>query len=86
MVAPREVVLQQRTADEVHVVRIAIVGRTNGDDRLECGRASRGDLQSVEPAPGYADHADRTRAPGLSRDPGDELHGIVLLLFEVFVP
>ena len=71
---------QGRNRHVVDVVGIAIVGRTEGDDRLELGRAARGDLQAVEAAPGDADHACGAGTPGLGGDPGEHLEGIILLL------
>ena len=46
-------------------------------------RPARGDLQAVEAAPGDADHADRTGAPGLRGDPGQHLQRVVLLLLQI---
>ena len=67
------------------VVGIAVVGRAERDHRLQLRRPARGDLQPVEAAPGDADHADAAGAPGLAREPGDDLEGVVLLLLQIFV-
>ncbi len=82
---PADLRRQQGAAHEVHVIAIAVIGRAQGDDRLERRRPSRGDLQRVEPAPGNAHHADRARTPCLARDPGDDFERVVLLLRRVFV-
>jgi hypothetical protein len=69
----------------VDVVRIAVVRRAHGDDGLERGRAQRGDLESVEPAPRLPHHADITRAPGLLGQPGDHRAAVIELLLKVLV-
>ena len=82
---PAEPGPQQGAAHVMHVVAITIVGRADRDDRLQCGRATRGDLQGVEPAPGDAHHANGATAPRLRRQPRDHLQRVVLLLLRVFV-
>jgi hypothetical protein len=67
------------------IVRVAVVGRADGDDGLEGGRSARRNLQSIEPAPGDSHHPDDAAAPGLRRQPRDHLHAIVLLLLGVLV-
>ena len=57
----------------VHVVGVAVVGRAEGDDRLQRRRPAGGDLQAVEPAPRDADHADLAAAPRLLGEPRDHL-------------
>jgi len=42
-------------------------------------------LKSVEPAPGNSHHPNRAIAPGLSCQPGDHLHAIILFLIGVLV-
>ncbi len=76
---------QKRAAHVVRVVSVAIVGRTNGDDGFECRGTARRDLKSVEPAPGDSHHANGAIAPRLRRQPGDELHAVVLFLLGVLV-
>jgi len=51
------------------------------------GYLSRGtrNLKSVEPAPGNSHHPNRAIAPGLSCQPGDHLHAIILFLLGVLV-
>ena len=53
---------------------------SRSSDGFQCRRPARRDLQSIEAAPGDADHADRAGAPGLGREPGDDLERVVLLL------
>ena len=67
------------------VVSVSIVGETNRNDRLECGRTPRRDLQRVEPTPGFADDRDGAVAPVLRRDPRDRLQRVVLLELQIFV-
>ena len=83
---PAQVLVQQAAALVVDVVGVAVVGRAERDDGLQGRRPARGDLEPVEPAPGDADHADGAAAPGLGRDPGDHLEGVVLFLFQILVP
>ena len=82
---PMEIVVQQRPAHEMDIVVVAVVGRAEGDHRLQLRRTAGGDLQAVEAAPGDPDHADTPGAPGLGRDPGHDLEAIVLLLLQIFV-
>jgi hypothetical protein len=82
---PPEVLLDQAAAHVVDVAGIAVVGRAEGDDGLERRRPERRRLQRVEAAPGLAHHAHRAAAPGLRRQPGDDLQGVGLLLRQVFV-
>ena len=70
----------------MHVVGIAVDGGGDGDHGLQGRRLARRHLQPVEAAPGDADHADAAAAPGLGREPGDDLDGVVLLLLQIFVP
>jgi hypothetical protein len=83
--SPLEIAGQLRAAHVMHVIAIAIVGRTQADNGLQRGGPSRRDLQCVEAAPGDAQHADGAVAPALARDPCNRLHRIVLLLLQVFV-
>ena len=64
---------EHAAADVVHVVRVAVVTRAHRDHGLQGGRPARRDLQPVEAAPGDADHAHRSAAPGLLGEPGDHL-------------
>ena len=52
---------------------------------VHCRRAARGNLQSVEPAPGNSHHSNRAVAPALSRQPSNHLQAIVLFLLGVLV-
>src|SRR5262249_23526328 len=56
---------KKRAAHVVDIVRVAIIGRADGDDGLEGGRAARRNLQSIEAAPGDSHHPDDAAAPGL---------------------
>ena len=76
---------EKRAAHVVRVVGVAIVGRADGDDRLQRRRTERRDLQPIEAAPGNSHHPDRAVAPGLRRQPGDHLHAVVLFLLGVLV-
>ena len=76
---------QDAAAAIVNVVRVAVVRRAEGHDRLQRRRAVGGHLERVEPAPGDSPHADGARTPRLLGEPGDELEGVLLLLFGVFV-
>src|SRR5262249_47537142 len=67
------------------IVRVAIVGRADGDDGLEGGRPARRNLKSIEAAPGDSHHPDDAAAPGLRGQPRDHLDAIVLLLLCVLV-
>src|SRR5438128_10200774 len=67
------------------IVRVAIIGRADGDDGLECRRAPCRNLKSIEAAPGDSHHPDDAAAPGLRRQPSDHLDAIVLLLLCVLV-
>src|SRR6266702_2353603 len=67
------------------IVRVAIIGRADGDDGLEGGRAARRNLKSIEPAPGDSHHPDDAAAPRLRGQPRDHLDAIVLLLLCVLV-
>src|SRR5690625_2357629 len=67
------------------VIGVAVVSGADGDDRLEFFRLARGDLQAVETTPGDADHADRSGAPRLRRDPLQYFEPVVLFLFQVLV-
>jgi hypothetical protein len=69
----------------VNVVGIAIIRRAQRDDGLERFGPACSDLQSVEAAPGDADHADRAGAPFLLSEPGDHLEPVVLLLLGILV-
>jgi hypothetical protein len=69
----------------MRIVGIAVVGRAQGDDRLQGRRPQGGDLQRVEAAPRDADHADGAAAPGLAGDPVDHDEGVLMLLGGVFV-
>ncbi len=80
-----QVLVQQAAAHVVGVVGVAVVGRAERDDRLQGRRVEGRDLERVEAAPGDPHHPDRTRAPGLGGDPGDDLERVVLLLPGVLV-
>ena len=67
------------------VVGVAVVGGADGNYGFERGRAQRGDLKRVEPAPGLAHHADGAIAPGLLAQPADDLNRVVQFLREIFV-
>src|SRR5262245_64994464 len=67
------------------IVRVAIIGRADGDDGLECRRAACRNLKSIKAAPGDSHHPDDAAAPGLRGQPRDHLHAIVLLLLCVLV-
>ena len=83
--APVEGVVEETPAHVVHVVGVAVVRRAVRDDRGQRGRTQGRDLEGVEPAPGAADHADLAGAPGLRRDPRDQLLAVVELLRRVLV-
>ena len=76
---------EHAAADVVDVVRVAVVARAHRDHGLQGRRPARRHLQPVEAAPGDADHATRSAAPGLLGEPGDHLERVVLLLREVLV-
>ena len=82
---PARVGVQQAAAHVVDVVRVAVVGEVHGDDALQGGRAPGRHLERVEAPPALAEHADPAVAPGLGRDPGDDLERVVLLLRQVLV-
>ena len=82
---PARVGVQQAAAHVVDVVRVAVVGEVHGDDALEGGRTPGRHLERVEAAPALAEHADPAAAPGLGRDPRDDLDRVVLLLLQVLV-
>ena len=83
--APAEIVVEQTTAIVVRIDRIAIVGRADRDDAFEPRRAAGGDLQPVEAAPGYPDHAGDARAPLFAAQMLDDFQRIVLLALDIFV-
>ena len=72
-------------AHVVDVVRVAVVGGVDRDDRVERGRALHRDLDRVEAAPRRPVHADLARAPVLLGEPGDHLADVGLLLRVVLV-
>ena len=82
---PARIGVQQAAAHVVDVVRVAVVGEVHGDDALEGGRTPGRHLERVEAAPTLAEHADPAVAPGLGRDPRDDLERVVLLLLQVLV-
>ena len=82
---PGEVVPQQAAAHVVDVVGIAIVGGADADHRAELGGLAGRQLQAVEAAPGDADHADSTVAPGLSGQPAQDRLAVEELLLQVLV-
>ena len=67
------------------IVGVAVVGRADGHDCLECRRAACRNLKCIEAAPGDAHHSDYATAPGLRCQPRNHLHAIVLLLSCVLV-
>ena len=75
----------QDPAHVVDVVRVAVVGGVDRDDRVQRGRALHRDLQRVEAAPRRAVHADLARAPVLRGEPGDDLADVGVLLRVVLV-
>src|SRR5262249_4158787 len=60
--------------------RIAVVDAGGADDGLECGRTALRRLHRDCRAPGEAEHSDLAAAPGLPREPGDRLDGVVDVL------
>ncbi len=83
--APIHVVAQEAAAHVMHIVVIAVDGGAHGDHGLQRRRLTIGGLQSVEAAPGDADHPHIAAAPGLLRQPGDDVAGVVLFLLQIFV-
>ena len=83
--APPQIVVEQQPAHIVDIVAIAVVGGIGGNDRLQRRRTAGGYLQPVEPTPALAHHADIAVAPGLLRDPRDDLDRVVLFLLDIFV-
>ena len=69
----------------MHIVGVAVVRRADGYNCLECRRAARRNLKSIETTPGDSHHPDHAAAPGLRRQPRNHLHAVVLLLFCVLV-
>ena len=69
----------------MHVIRVAVVGRSHRDDRLQRRWTPGCDLQAVEAAPGYADHADIAGTPSLPRQPVDDRQPVLLLLRRIFI-
>src|SRR5262249_37693437 len=67
------------------IVRVAIIGRADGDDGLEWRRAECRNLKSIKDAQGDSHQPDDAAAPGLRGQPGDHLPAIVLLLLCVLV-
>ncbi len=82
---PGGILVEQAAAHEVNIVGVAVVGRTEGDDRLQRRRPVGSHLQRIESAPRNARHADGATAPGLGRRPGDDLLPVLLLAREIFV-
>jgi hypothetical protein len=56
----------------MRIASITVVGRTHRHDDLEAGRAVRSDLQTIESAPGYADHPNIAGTPALGSQPFDD--------------
>ena len=83
--APTEILVDQAATLVVDIVGIPIVGGAQGDDRLQRFRPECCDLQSVEAAPGDADHADVAGTPVLCRDPVDDLERVPLFLRRILV-
>ena len=69
----------QRAVDVMDVVVEEIVGRMEGQNRLERGRLAHGDLERVEATPGDAPHADRAARARQSRQPADDLQRVAQL-------
>ena len=67
------------------VVGVAVVCRHQRHDRLEPGRAERGELEGVEPAPRDAPHSEVAVAPRLLAKPGHHLEAVRVLLLRVLV-
>jgi hypothetical protein len=76
---------QQSAAHVVHVVAVPVVGRADRHDRLQRRWTTSGDLECVEATPGDPHHSDCATAPGLRRQPRDDLQRVVLLLPGVLV-
>src|SRR5262249_293620 len=69
--------------DAVHVMHVIVEQLVSGvysDDRFQSGWILHRHLNSVKAAPGDSHHADVAVRPGLVRKPGDDFHGIRLLL------
>ena len=69
----------------MHVVVVAVVGETYGDEGFQLRRAAGCDLQAVEAAPGFTEHTQLAVTPRLSSDPGHHFQAVVVFLFEVFI-
>jgi len=63
----------------VQALVVAVLRAAHRDDRLERGWPPHRRLDRREGAPGLAEQRDGPAAPGLRRDPGDHLAGVVLL-------
>ena len=83
---PADVVVHaEQAAAVVAVVRVAIVGEVDRDDRGEVGRPVRRDLERGEAAVGDPDHVHVAVAPRLRGEPFDRLGAVRLLLECVLV-
>ena len=83
--SPLHAIREQAPAHVVDVVVEAIVGRAHRDDRSERPRAPDRRLQAGGPAPRRAHHAHGAVAPGLRRNPLDDLRRVVQLLGPIHV-
>jgi hypothetical protein len=82
--APIVIVQRESAPHIVRVVRVSIVRGALGNNGLERGRRQRGRLQGIETAPGNAAHPHAAIGPGLASKPGDDFHGVILLLLQIF--
>ena len=82
---PIERVVEQAAAHVMHIIGVTIDGGGNRDHGFQRRRTPRRDLQAVEAAPRNTDHADRAVAPILRRQPGDDLHRIILFAAVILV-
>jgi len=69
----------------MNVVTVAVVGGGGADHRLEFRRSQRRELETVEAAPGDADHTHRATAPVLLPDPADDFDPVIKFLLQVFI-
>ena len=69
----------------MHIVVVAVVGEADGDEGFQLRRAAGRDLQAVEAAPGFTEHAKTAVTPGLRSDPGHHFQAVVVFLLEIFV-
>ena len=82
---PQRVLGEVGAAHVVHVVGEAVVRAAERDDGPQRRGPQRRHLQRIEAAPGDPGHADPAVAPGLRRQPGDDLAEVLLLQRQVLV-